>query len=145
VTYRTLQRQFQLDDGALNDLKDELLYGHPQVRDDAGYGLVWMGDPDTVLPAATALAALIDLTAVTCIDEAAAAVVRQLSQSPSVSLTGCQLFTQQMIEAVPSGEGREARDGTAFLPPRAQGARLGHREHASGTDVTPLRERRSPQ
>ena len=35
-TYRTLQRQFQLDDDALNDLKDELLYAHPEVRDDAG-------------------------------------------------------------------------------------------------------------
>jgi anti-anti-sigma regulatory factor len=42
----------------------------------------------------------IDLTAVTFIDEAAAAVVRRLSQSPSVSLTGCQLFTQQLMEAV---------------------------------------------
>jgi hypothetical protein len=28
VTYRTLQRQFQLDDEALKDLKDELLYAH---------------------------------------------------------------------------------------------------------------------
>ena len=51
----------------------------------------------------------IDLTAVTFIDEAAAAVVRRLSQSPSVSLTGCELFTQQMIEAVPPGEGGEAQ------------------------------------
>ena len=48
----------------------------------------------------------IDLAAVTFIDEAGAAVVRRLSQSPAVSLTGCQLFTQQMIEVVPSGEGR---------------------------------------
>ena len=50
----------------------------------------------------------IDLTAVTFIDEVAAAVVRQLSQSPSVSLTGCELFTQQMIEAVPPGEDSKA-------------------------------------
>jgi hypothetical protein len=27
LTYRTLQRQFQLDDAALEDLKDELIYG----------------------------------------------------------------------------------------------------------------------
>ena len=47
VTYRTLQRQFQLDDAALDDLKDELLYAHPQIRDDAGRGLVWTGDPST--------------------------------------------------------------------------------------------------
>lgn len=48
----------------------------------------------------------IDLAAVTFIDEAAAAVVRRLNQSPAVSLTGCQLFTQQMLEAVRSGGGR---------------------------------------
>ena len=53
VTYRTLQRQFQLDDEALNDLKDELLYAHPEVRDDAGRGLIWTTDPGTA-PAATA-------------------------------------------------------------------------------------------
>ena len=51
---------------------------------------------------------VIDLTAVTFLDEGGAAVVRRLSQSPSVSLTGCQLFTQQMIEAVPPGEGSAA-------------------------------------
>jgi class 3 adenylate cyclase len=44
VTYRTLQRQFQLDDDALRDLTDELLYAHPEVRDDPGRGLVWTGD-----------------------------------------------------------------------------------------------------
>ena len=33
VTYRTLQRQFQLDDNALSDLKDALLFAHPQVHD----------------------------------------------------------------------------------------------------------------
>jgi class 3 adenylate cyclase/tetratricopeptide (TPR) repeat protein len=44
VTYRTLQRQFQLDDDTLHDLTEELLYAHPEVRDDAGRGLVWTGD-----------------------------------------------------------------------------------------------------
>ncbi len=52
VTYRTLQRQFQLDEDALNDLKDELLYANPQVRDDAGRGLVWTGDTGTAPPGA---------------------------------------------------------------------------------------------
>jgi hypothetical protein len=51
----------------------------------------------------------IDLTGVTFIDEAAAAVVRRLSQSPAVSLTGCELFTQQMIGAVPLVEGCEVQ------------------------------------
>jgi hypothetical protein len=52
VTYRTLQRQFQLDDAALDDLKDALLYAHPQICDDAGRGLVWTGDPSTAPSAA---------------------------------------------------------------------------------------------
>ena len=58
VTYRTLQRQFQLDDETLTDLKDELLYAHPEVRDDAGRGLIWTTDPGTA-PAATAAPAWI--------------------------------------------------------------------------------------
>jgi class 3 adenylate cyclase/predicted ATPase len=57
VTYRALQREFQLDEDALNDLKDELLYAHPEVRDDAGRGLVWSSTSDTastvVSPAAS--------------------------------------------------------------------------------------------
>src|SRR5262245_13390193 len=56
VTYRALKRQFTLDDDALEDLKAELLYAHPQVRDDAGQGLVWTGDTAPA-PAATAASA----------------------------------------------------------------------------------------
>src|SRR5262249_50781626 len=52
VTYRTLQIQFTLDDAQLAALKDELLYSQPQVVDDAGRGLVWMGDAGST-PAAT--------------------------------------------------------------------------------------------
>jgi class 3 adenylate cyclase/tetratricopeptide (TPR) repeat protein len=55
MTYRTLQRQFQLDDEALHDLTDALLYAHPEVRDDAGRGLVWTGDAGTAPTATTAL------------------------------------------------------------------------------------------
>jgi hypothetical protein len=47
ITYRALQRQFALDEDALIDLKDELLYAHPEVHDDAGRGLVWTGDAGT--------------------------------------------------------------------------------------------------
>src|SRR5262249_55397645 len=50
VTYRTLQIQFTLDDAQLAALKDELLYSQPQVVDDAGRGLVWMGDTGASLP-----------------------------------------------------------------------------------------------
>ena len=52
VTYRTLKMQFNLDDDALEALKDELLYAHPEVRDDAGRGLVWTGEAGTA-PVAT--------------------------------------------------------------------------------------------
>ena len=45
VTSRALKRQFALDDDALADLTAELLYAHPQVRDDAGQGFVWTGEP----------------------------------------------------------------------------------------------------
>src|SRR5712691_11542001 len=51
MTYRTLQRQFALDEDALTDLKDELLYAHSEIRDDAGRGLVWTGAPSITPPA----------------------------------------------------------------------------------------------
>src|SRR4029434_3070339 len=44
LTYRTLQIQFQLDDDHLAALKDELLFAHPQVHDEAERGLVWTSD-----------------------------------------------------------------------------------------------------
>ena len=50
VTYRTLKRQFQLDDDALEDLKEELIYGQRLAADEDGRVLVWMGEEE--LPAA---------------------------------------------------------------------------------------------
>src|SRR4029434_10457661 len=54
LTYGALQRQFQLDDATLDDLKEQLLYAYPQVVDDAGRGLVWNGEtavsPTTIPP-----------------------------------------------------------------------------------------------
>ena len=44
VTYRTLKRQFQLDDDALEDLKEELIYGQRLAADEDGRVLVWMGE-----------------------------------------------------------------------------------------------------
>ena len=57
LTYRTLQRQFQLDEDALHDLQDALLYTHPQVQDEAGRGLIWTGAPTPAAPVAPAPAA----------------------------------------------------------------------------------------
>lgn len=45
VTYRMLQRQFNLDEAALADLKEALLYEHPEGFDDTGQGLMWKGEP----------------------------------------------------------------------------------------------------
>jgi class 3 adenylate cyclase len=44
VTYNALKLQFHLDDEQLAVLKEELLYAHPQVVDDAGRGLRWTDD-----------------------------------------------------------------------------------------------------
>ena len=41
VSYRALQRQFDLDDTYLEDLKEALLYAYPTVIDDVGRGLIW--------------------------------------------------------------------------------------------------------
>ena len=49
LTYRTLKRQFDLDDEVLEDLKDELLFSHPVV-DESGRGLVWTGDIESAQP-----------------------------------------------------------------------------------------------
>ena len=54
VTYRTLKRQFQLDDAALEDLSIELIEGQRLAVDQDGDVLVWIGDaaaspaPETV-------------------------------------------------------------------------------------------------
>ena len=43
VSYRAMQRQFDLDDATLEDVKAELLYAHPERVADDGRGLVWTG------------------------------------------------------------------------------------------------------
>jgi class 3 adenylate cyclase len=47
VTYRMLKRQFALDDEALEDLKEELIYGQRLAVDEDGRVLVWPGDPES--------------------------------------------------------------------------------------------------
>ena len=46
VTYRTLKRQFQLDDEVLEDLKEELIVGQQLAVDEEGKVLVWSGEAD---------------------------------------------------------------------------------------------------
>jgi predicted ATPase/class 3 adenylate cyclase len=43
VSYRAVQRQFDLDDVTLEDVKAELLYAHPELVGDDGRGLIWTG------------------------------------------------------------------------------------------------------
>jgi predicted ATPase/class 3 adenylate cyclase len=50
LTYSTLKRQFQLDDAALDDLKNELIEGQRLAVDERGNVLVWTGEAD-VTPA----------------------------------------------------------------------------------------------
>ena len=50
VTYRTLKRQFALDDEALEDLKFELIEGQRLATDEHGTVLVWLGETASVSP-----------------------------------------------------------------------------------------------
>src|SRR5438105_11607325 len=47
VTYRALKLQFQLDDEALETLRDELIEAQHLAADEAGKVLVWTGDADS--------------------------------------------------------------------------------------------------
>ena len=50
VTYRTLKRQFALDDEALEDLKFELIEGQRLATDEHGTVLVWLGEIASASP-----------------------------------------------------------------------------------------------
>ena len=50
LTCRAPPAAVYLDDDALNDLKDALLYAHPEVHDE-GRGLVWTGESSRASPA----------------------------------------------------------------------------------------------
>src|SRR5207249_6910919 len=53
VTYRLLQRHFRLDDAALEDLKEELIYGQRVAVDEEERVLVWQGETASAAPAAS--------------------------------------------------------------------------------------------
>src|SRR6516165_3743755 len=48
LTYRTLKREFQLDDAALADVKYELIRGQRLAQDEDGEVLIWTGDTGSV-------------------------------------------------------------------------------------------------
>ena len=53
LTYRTLRRQFELDDTVLEDLEEELIYGQRLAVDEDERVLVWMGDTAAPTPLAS--------------------------------------------------------------------------------------------
>src|SRR5262249_45032374 len=55
VSYRALKRQFAIQDDYLEDLKDAILFAHPEVIDEEGRGLVWTGVAGTPSSAASSL------------------------------------------------------------------------------------------
>jgi len=50
VSYRAMMRQFALDEAYLEDLKEAILFAHPQIIDEEGRGLVWTGDAGAIPP-----------------------------------------------------------------------------------------------
>jgi hypothetical protein len=56
VTYRTLKRQFTLDDEALADLKIELIKGQRLAIDEDSEVLVWAGGTEAASPPTSVLA-----------------------------------------------------------------------------------------
>ena len=50
LTYRTLKRQFALDDDTLEDLQEELLFPDAQITEVDGRGLAWNGEAKTFAP-----------------------------------------------------------------------------------------------
>jgi len=60
LTYRTLKRQFELDDAALEDLKEELIYGQRLAGDEDERVLVWVGDTAAPTPPVSGHAPALD-------------------------------------------------------------------------------------
>src|SRR5262249_19743975 len=53
LSYRTLKRQFQLDDESLEDLKFELIEGQRLATDENGTILVWTGETEATSASAS--------------------------------------------------------------------------------------------
>jgi len=45
VSYRAIKRRFDVDDDYLADLREEILFTHPHIREEEGRGLVWTAAP----------------------------------------------------------------------------------------------------
>ena len=49
LTYSTIKRQFQLNEAALEDVKNELIEGQRLAVDERGNVLVWTGAPEVTV------------------------------------------------------------------------------------------------
>src|SRR6516165_8139601 len=127
VTYRTLQRQFQLDDAALDDVKHELIEGQRVAVDERDTVLVWTGDAAAVAapaPAPTLVQAQAPLTYTTLY---LAELIRDLDPEAAQRLLDPAL--QHMMGAVHRYEGTVNQvlgDGIMAL----FGAPVAHEDHA---------------
>jgi TOMM system kinase/cyclase fusion protein len=45
VSYRAIKRRFDVDDDYLADLREDILFTHPHIREEDGRGLVWTATP----------------------------------------------------------------------------------------------------
>ncbi|SRR6266702_6742652 len=86
VTYRTLQRQFQLDEDALADLLAELRYAYRDEVLEEEQGVLWVGEARSTLPATVAPAAPTALAPRTYTPAYLAEQILGLSQNRSRSL-----------------------------------------------------------
>src|SRR5215471_414848 len=97
MTYRTLQRQFQLDDEALHDLTDEILYAHPEVRDDAGRGLVWTREGGPTHPSSSTMLPTVPHPAQP--ETALAATLRPEAERRQLTVLFCDLVGSTALSA----------------------------------------------
>jgi class 3 adenylate cyclase/tetratricopeptide (TPR) repeat protein len=117
VSYRAVQRQFDLDDATLEDVKAELLYAHPELVMDEGRGLVWTGAAGpTHMPPASPPQATPPPAAVPVSDQ-----VRQPDPAP-LAYTPTHL-TEKILAARPTLAG-ERKQVTVFFADIKDSTRL---------------------
>jgi hypothetical protein len=98
VSYRALTLQFQLDDDALEALKEEVLFAHPQVVEEQGRGLVWTGA----------------LELVTSVPSAPPSVPHVSAQSPSPLVYTPQHLADQILTSRHALEGERKQVTVLF-------------------------------
>ncbi len=118
VTYRTLRRQFDLDDATLEDLKHELVTGQRVAVDEGGEVLVWTGPSEAPPAVAPSVVAPSVVAGVASAAAPSGATMRSAPDS-TVRRTPSQLSTRASVASAFARTGdalsaaREARAGRA--------------------------------